>query len=57
MNLPTPLSAEPSGLDAELNALLRQARVDHRLAYRDLEQIVPPSRRTPELYAALRALA
>jgi RNA polymerase primary sigma factor len=57
MNQPTPLSAEPSGLDGELNALLAQARVDGRLAFRELEQIVPPSRRTPELYAALRALA
>ncbi len=57
MNQPTPLSAEPSGLNAELNALLRRARESRVLAFRDLEQIVPPSRRTPELYAALRALA
>ena len=57
MNQPTPLSAQASGLDAELNAILRQAREQGRLVYRDVEQIVPPTRRTPELYAALRALA
>ncbi|MEZ5236709.1 MAG: sigma-70 family RNA polymerase sigma factor [Acidimicrobiales bacterium] len=57
MNQPTPLSAEPAGVTAELHALLRRARESRALAFRELEQIVPPSRRTPELYAALRALA
>ncbi|MFN0026542.1 MAG: RNA polymerase sigma factor RpoD [Acidimicrobiales bacterium] len=57
MNQPTPLSAQPDGLAADLNALFGAARASGRLAYRDIEQLVPPSRRGPELYAALAALA
>ncbi len=57
MNQPTPLTAQPDGLAADLNVLFGAARASGRLAYRDIEQLVPPSRRGPELYAALAALA
>ncbi len=57
MNQPTPLSAEPVGLGADLQALLVKARDDGRIAYGDVEQIVPAAKRTSELYAAIRALA
>jgi len=57
MNQPTPLSAEPVGLGADFQALLVKARDDGRIAYGDVEQIVPAARRTSELYAAIRALA
>src|SRR5687768_3595673 len=57
MNQPTSLSAGPQGPDAQLRALLDRARATGGLTYRELEQIVPPSRRTPEMYAALKSMA
>ncbi len=57
MNQPTPLPAGPVGLGADLKALLVKARGDGRIAYGDVEQVVPASKRTSELYASIRALA
>jgi RNA polymerase primary sigma factor len=57
MNQPTSLTAGPPGPDAQLRALLERARATGGLTYRELEQVVPPSRRTPEMYAALKSMA
>ena len=57
MNQPTPLAPEAAGLGDDLQALLTKAREVGRIAYGDVEQVVPAARRTSELYAAIRALA
>ncbi len=56
MNQPRSLSDGSGDIDTQVRALLERARRQGSMSYRELEEVIPSSRRTPQLYETVRTI-